>query len=199
VIKISSALTIKKAFGVKPLQHYGLTEGVANISEDVDGNLTIDEDFSCIEFLPSYEIGAYSIIGSSLTNWIMPLLRYDTGDLAVVSDLARHNNRGRIIDSLIGRSNEYVLLPNNIKVGAAALSLIFNSFDEIKISQIRQKTIDSIDIDLVLNIPHDLFDEKKLLKAIKERLGLDIIININYVYNIERTKSGKHRLVISNL
>ena len=195
----SQVQEIKKAFGVKPIQHYGLTEGVANISEDIDGQLAVDEDFSCVEFLSSNEEKEYRIIGTTLTNWTMPLLRYDTGDLALVSDLSKHNNRGRIVDSLLGRSNEYVVLPNNVKVGAAALSLILNTFNEIDVSQIAQRSRDEIDVNVVLNIPRDLFDKRRLSRALKERLGTELAININYVADIERTKSGKYRLVISEL
>src|SRR5690606_3819968 len=42
---------MKKAFGVIPYSHYGLGECVANISEDLDHNLIVDEDFAAVEFI----------------------------------------------------------------------------------------------------------------------------------------------------
>ena len=77
---------ILKAFNTIAYQHYGLTEGVANISQKKDGNLYVDEDFSVVEFIPKSEL-SYSIIGTSLSNWAMPLIRYDTGDQAVIKNM----------------------------------------------------------------------------------------------------------------
>ena len=44
---------IQQAFGVRPRQHYGSTEAVANVSECEQGWLHVDEDFSAVEFEPS--------------------------------------------------------------------------------------------------------------------------------------------------
>ncbi|MEA4888157.1 MAG: hypothetical protein VB070_01630 [Clostridiaceae bacterium] len=190
---------IKKAFGVTPIQHYGLTEGVANISENADGILVVDEDFCCVEFLNPNDNNEYHLVGTTLTNWAMPLLRYDTGDLALVLDTTQNDGHGRMVDCLRGRSNEYVLLPNGVKVGAAAISLILNTFQEINESQIRQQSNSSIEVYVVLNVSNDTFDEKKLLLALRERLGNELIISIKYVSNVEKTKGGKYRLVISEI
>jgi len=192
---------IEKAFCVRPLQHYGLTEGVANISEDRNGELTIDEDFSCVEFL-SYENGNANeqrIIGTSLTNYIMPLIRYETGDLAIVNHPERFNSHGRVIDGLNGRSNEFVMLPNGAKVGAAAISLIINRFNFIEASQIVQNSIDSITVRVICKGKMNQELENEVLTAMHERLSKEINIKIEYVTAFEKTKSGKQRLVISNL
>src|SRR5713226_8555934 len=45
------ASLIERAFGVKPRQHYGMTEAVVNISECERGALHVDEDFAGVEFL----------------------------------------------------------------------------------------------------------------------------------------------------
>ena len=56
---------IERAFGVRPRQHYGLTEAVANISECERGNLHVDEDFSAVEFIPIGEGTRHRVIGTS--------------------------------------------------------------------------------------------------------------------------------------
>ncbi|MFG0331818.1 MAG: hypothetical protein ACF8TS_00525, partial [Maioricimonas sp. JB049] len=48
---------VKRAFGVEPIEHYGMAEGVANISQCPHGGLHVDEDYSAVEFLPG-EAGA---------------------------------------------------------------------------------------------------------------------------------------------
>lgn len=188
---------IKEAFGVKPIQHYGLTEGVANISENPDGSLSVDEDFACVEFVKTSELGI-SIIGTTLTNYAMPLLRYDTGDLAIVSRDGVHNEYGRLVQGLDGRSNEYVELPNGTRVGAAAISLIINDFPEIITSQIVQKSHDEIVVNIILKKDATL-QEKKLMYKLRERFGNDISIEIRMVDSLKKTKSGKQKLVISEI
>ena len=43
---------MEHAFGVRPVQTYGQTENVAIFSQQPDGRILVDEDFSAVEFLP---------------------------------------------------------------------------------------------------------------------------------------------------
>ena len=188
---------MEKVFKCKPAQHYGLTEGVANISQR-NGELTVDEDFSCVEFTPSDNNDEFHIIGTTLTNYAMPLLRYNTGDLAIIKQVGKHNQSGRTVDSLNGRENEYVLLPNGVKVGTAAISLIVNRFQGISQSQIVQHSKDNIDFFIIKSNLTDI-PEDQLLNAFKERLGADMNVAIKYTDSLIKTKSGKQKLIISEI
>lgn len=191
---------ILKAFNTMPYQHYGLTEGVANISQRKDGNLYVDEDFSVVEFIPRGE-SSYSIIGSSLSNWAMPLLRYDTGDQAIIDkSKSRHNDiGGRIVEKINGRTNEFIILEDNSRVSSAALSLVFKDIVSIREAQIVQKERNYIVIRIVKTDTYSVIDEEKTTKNIKERLGRNVKISYEYVDKIPRTKNGKMQLVISEL
>lgn len=46
---------MERAFGVRPVQTYGQTENVAIFSQQPDGRILVDEDFSAVEFLPEEE------------------------------------------------------------------------------------------------------------------------------------------------
>ncbi|HEX4931642.1 MAG TPA: hypothetical protein VFV33_00600, partial [Gemmatimonadaceae bacterium] len=73
---------IERMFGVRPRQHYGLAEGIASISECPEGRLHVDEDFSHVEFVPHRgDAKRWSIVGTTLDNEAMPLLRYECGDV----------------------------------------------------------------------------------------------------------------------
>ena len=189
---------MEKVYCTKPIQHYGLTEGVANISERPNGELTVDEDFACVEFLPTGNANEYRIIGTTLTNFAMPLLRYDTGDLAYITELGKHNEFGRVIDRLNGRQNEFVQLPNGAKVGAAAISLITNRFQGVMQSQIIQHTRDKIDFCIVVS-KTEPFSEDEFRLAIQEKLGTEMQVNIVQVDSLIKTTSGKQKLVISEI
>jgi len=77
---------IERMFGVTPRQHYGLAEGVANISECPQGTLHVDEDYSFVEFIPREHGFGHRIVGTSLDNSAIPFLRYDTGDIATIDE-----------------------------------------------------------------------------------------------------------------
>ncbi len=191
---------ILKAFNTRAYQHYGLTEGVANISQRKDGKLYVDEDFSVVEFIPKSE-SSYSIIGTSLSNWAMPLLRYDTGDQVIINKYDRNNDDigGRVVDKINGRTNEFIVLEDNTRISSAALSLIFKDIISIREAQIVQKDINDIVIRIVKTDAYSSFDEKKTTKGLRERLGKSMKISYEYVEKIPRTKSGKMRLVISEV
>lgn len=189
---------IKNAFGVEPYQHYGLTEGVANISQNTKRTLIVDEDFSCVEFILT-ESGENKIIGTTLTNWAMPLLRYDTGDYAILPKENYIINKGRIIEKLNGRSDEYILRSNGAKVSAAALSLIFHTFTKIRQSQIIQEEKNGIMVKLVVTPEYTSIDETHIIFALKERLGSEIKIKLDYVQSIPKTRNGKYLFIKSNV
>lgn len=182
---------IKKVFCCKPIQHYGLTEGVANISECPDGRLMVDEDFACVEFVPDQENEFCHIIGSTLTNYIMPLIRYDTGDLAVAEE--QPGKHGRIVRMLQGRESEYIETPDGRKIGAAALSLILCHFEEIIAAQIVQESKEQIQVNLITVNP-EKFKRGVLVNEFRKLTGGGVIINA--VTELEKTGSGKQKLIV---
>lgn len=181
----------------KVRQHYGLTEGVASMNQDLLGNWKIDEDFSYVELIPISEDSPNlcHIIGTGFSNEAYPFVRYDTGDLVNVT----YVNGVPQICSIEGRQNEFISLPNNARINSATLSLIFKSIPNIDESQIYQSSLSYIEFRIVKGKDYALDDEKLLIKNIRERIDESIEIKIKYLDKIERTKSGKLRLVISEL
>ena len=189
---------ISQAFGVLPRQHYGSAEAVANISECDRGSLHVDEDFSATEFIP-VDIGpSCRIVGTNFTNPLFPLMRYDTGDLATISDDECLCGRpGRIIEELDGRNDDYVVLPDGSLVGR--LDHIFKDLVHIRESQIYQTERTSITILVVPGPRYDTDHEERLLQEARNRLGTSLQINIERVADLQRSARGKLRLVVSEL
>ncbi len=183
------------AFGVWPKQHYGAAEGAANISENFEGELKIDEDFCVIEFLENIN-DQYRMIGTNLTNYAMPFIRYDTGDLVTLEKECGNVPSLRIKD-IDGRKEDYVLLPDGTKIGR--MNLIFLYLTNIVEAQIIQSNLREINIYLVVNSNYSDIDEKALLDACKLKLGEKIRINLIYVEKIPRTANGKLRFVINEM
>ena len=190
---------IKKVFEVEPKQHYGLTEPVANISECVEGNLHVDEDFAVVEFLPIGD-GRYKIIGTTLTNYAMPFIRYDTGDIAVLDSNLKTCNctyGGRIVKSIDGRKEDYVVLKDGTKIGR--MDHVFKDLVNIIEAQIYQRKPGEIYVRVVRGSKYNFEDEKSLLKELRKRVGEDTEIIIEYVDSLFRSSLGKLRFVISDI
>lgn len=181
---------IKTAFGVYPYQHYGMAEGVANFSENISHSMYVDEDYAAVEFLP--DVDNTEVIGSTLTNFAMPLLKYKVGDFANCVS----TSSGRQITSIDGRNEDYVVLSNGVKVGR--LDHIFKDMVNIKEAQIKQREIGAIIINIVKGPYYSEKDETVLLNEVKSRLK-DILVEINYTDKIPRTNNGKLRFVVSGL
>lgn len=192
---------IERAFGIKPRQHYGLAEGVANVSECDRGRLHIDEDFSAVEFIPAGAEGVFKIVGTSLVNMATAFIRYETGDIAVLSQEAAAcscGRPGRILQKIDGRDEDYVVLPNGAHVGR--LDHIFKDLTNIAEAQIYQERLGRVVLRVARSRNYSDHDERQLLKEARQRLGADTEILIEYHRDrLERSSSAKLRFVVQRI
>lgn len=193
----AQARVIQKAFGPRPIEHYGLAEGVANASSCAEGLLHIDEDFSFVELLP-HESGATRIIGTGFTNPAFPLVRYDTGDLArVLPGRCSCGRPGRLLESIDGRREDIVITRTGARVGR--LDHIFKDMQKVRSAQIRQDVPGEVTI---LVVPEPDFDERsqqQIDSEIRLRFGEDLAYSIDLVDSIQHVPGTKFRFVVSSL
>ncbi|WP_279091898.1 hypothetical protein [Butyricimonas virosa] len=182
-----------KAFDCMPRTHYGMTESVANFSERIDGVMEVDEDYAAVEFVNSGDL--CKIVGTNLMNYSMPLLRYDTSDLALIDGSI--GTSGRIVKFVDGRSGDFILFPNGKKIGA--LSALFSDTTSIKEAQIYQAKDYSITIKYVPHNENFEDDISLVNKLLRERIGDELLITFMRVDKIPRTQSGKLRYVLSDV
>ena len=183
---------MEQAFGVTPHQHYGMTEDVANISENKDHVMYVDEDYSAVEFVP-YN-GGHMIVGTSLTNFAMPLLRWETNDCAQVE--TQPDGSRRVI-SLDGRSEDIITLPDGRKIGR--LDHVFREAVHFKEVQIYQHKDYSITIYAVKTQDDVTADEKIGLSKLRQSIGNAVKAEFKYVDEIPRTSRNKLRFVVSEI
>ncbi len=190
---------IAKAFGTVPRQHYGMAEGVANASECPDGKLHIDEDFSAVELVKDKSTGLFQITGTGFTNKAFPLVRYISGDLAHYdpAETCDCGRPGRIIRSVDGRMEDYIILANGARIGRT--DHIFKDMVNIREAQIYQHLPGKITVRISKNSAYNEGDQKRLLEEIEKFLGTDMQTSIEYREHIPRTANGKLRLVVSDI
>lgn len=178
-------------------QVYGLTEGVASICEDINGELKVDEDFAYTEFIPLDENNPElcRIVGTGFNNPAFPMIRYETGDLATVKI---DENGVRHILQIDGRTVDSIKLPNGRRISSTSMTN-FEYTQQVKEVQFYQEDLYNIYVRIVKRPGYDEEEEKKVIASIRERLPQEVQIHLEYVDKIERTKNGKIRYIISNI
>ena len=188
---------IEHYFG-RVFDRYGQSERVAHIAMCERGNHHYTMDYSVIEFLPTEYSDLYKIVGTTLHNAAMPLIRYDTNDLARISH--RTCDCGRafpVVDSIAGRLEDYIATPAGKSVGG--MGIAFGGVANIVEGQIIQERLDLLRVLIVATADFNDKDRNVLLKNMRSRLGEDLEIIVQPVDSIPRTRSGKFTTTVSKL
>lgn len=140
------------------------------------------------------------IIVTDLVNYGMPFIRYEIGDIGVLSNRACACGRGLpLLESIGGRISDLLFTPDKKKV--SPVTIIPNMFHLIGIlNQFRiiQDRYDHITIQMVRPEPSE-----KLLRrqgeAIESIFGPAMQVSYEYVEHIAPLKSGKYSFVVSRI
>ena len=190
----------RDAFGARVIDQYGLSEGVANISQCEYGTYHVDEDFAHVEFLPiaADQPNVCRIVGTHYFNEAMPLLRYDTGDVATLSDDSCECGRSlKPIAKIDGRIESVIHTPDGRHVGR--LDFIFKDTREVVEAQIIQPAVEEIVLKVVTTDDYDHASESNIRAKVAKYLGDDIQLRFDYVDMIPREENGKFRAIISDV
>lgn len=180
-------------------EHYGLAEGVANISECEQGALHVDEDFSFVELVEvPGDPDVREIVGTNWTNPAFPLVRYRTGDLVKVGEQGCACGRtSRVVTEIHGRREDVIKLPDGRLIGR--LDHMFKDMVNITEAQIHQYEPGRIEVRIVKGSDYSGDDEQVLSRNIRERIGAAPELEFRYVSDLEREPSGKLKFVVSHL
>ena len=186
---------IKEVFGVTPLQVYGQSENVAIFSQKKDGRIYVDDDFSAVEFLEDGKEQA-EIVGTSLYNYAMPLIRYSMKDYVTLPEQRIVNGR-RVVESVDGRNEDYVYLKDGRKIGK--LDHVFKDTTNFAEVQIHQKA--NYDIEVLVVPSGENWENDELISRKQFEISLGNAVNISYRYvnSIEKNKNGKMKFVVSEI
>lgn len=181
-----------RAFGTRPIQGYAMTEQVATFREYPDGHMYVIEDLYAVEFLETETPEVYRVVGTNLTNYAMPLLRYDTRDLVRYKE----TEKGREILHIDGREEDNIKLRSGV---IRRLDFVFKDQVNITEAQIVQKSLDLVEFKIVKGKNYTQADEQVLTRDISEYLAGRIDYKIAYVEEIPKTKNGKMKFIVSEV
>ena len=189
---------MEQAFRCKVFNQYGSRE-IPNIAcECRHGNQHI---FTDMVYLESQIINREDrLIITSLTNKIMPFIRYDIGDSGKLKDGdCACGSPFPMMEMGLCRSNDLIKTSGGKSIHPSYFNGLLYGQTDIRQYQYIQSELDK----MTLNIVSPAKLRIETLDAIRESLRRDIdenmVLEINYVDEIKRSISGKHRFVISNL
>jgi phenylacetate-CoA ligase len=189
---------IIEAFGSEVTDLYGQTEHCCIISECEKHQYHVDMEFGIVELLPidAQRDRECRIVCTGLRNPVMPLIRYDTGDLATpVSGDCLCGRKSQCIKHIDGRIESCIFTPDGRQLGR--LDHLFKSGRSIQEAQFVQDSIGEVTIRIVRSRGYGEPQERAFLTAARGLLGEQIRIHLDYVEAIPREANGKFRQVIS--
>ncbi len=193
---------IQKVYRCEVYDAYSGVEVCCQASECEHHRMHISPDVGIIELLDEDDQPVRPgvqgrIVATGLLNFAQPLIRYDTGDIAILSEKSCPCGRQMpVIEELVGRIEDTVIT----KDGRVTVRFhgIFIGLDNVKEGQVVQEDYDRFRVRLVVKPEFGDAEKKIIYDRFEQRLG-EIDLEFDFVDQIERTESGKFKAVISRV
>jgi phenylacetate-CoA ligase len=200
----SQRKVIEEVFQCKVFDSYGHMERTVAISECPSGGYHVNLEYGIMEIEQvknsDEKSGIGRIIGTSLHNFSMPLIRYEVGDLV---ELKKENvscscKRGLpLVERIHGRREDSVITPDGRVL--TSIFVIFELVEDIELGQIVQEDKNRLLLRIVKKESYTKESEKKLISVVRDFVGNAMKIDIEYtgIEEIKRDDSHKFRVVVS--
>ena len=181
---------IEERFNCKVFDWYGQAERVAAIGTCEKGRKHLLSDYSIVEL---YGDKKQEIIGTSLNNVAMPLVRYATGDYIEVDPSKCECGRiFPLVKKIYGREDKVITLSDGRQF--SRLNHVFKGVNNLIESQIVQTASDTFVLNIVTGLDFKKENENIIMKNAQERLG-NVNIKINKCDQIPRGANGKFEFI----
>ncbi len=199
-----------KVFGCETYSYYSINEVDAIASECPEhSGYHVSAEHAIVEIVDDADklvsVGEEGrILVTSLHNYGMPFIRYDVGDIGVISDKVCPCGRGLpLLTAIKGRVSDFIFTRSGGCIPGVAVNWAFFANLGIEQFQILQESYEKVMVKIVLakgyHQEHVNEVVHKIVRQFKSELGEDMDIVIELVARIPPTRIGKRRLVISNV
>jgi phenylacetate-CoA ligase len=136
------------------------------------------------------------IVVTDLFNYAMPLIRYDTGDIAIWKNGPECGWRSPVFQSIEGQKVDLIFDSRGNKKSPHKISVLLEPFDRLLQYQFIQEG--ARQYILKLNGSEGKYDDAVFVNLLKDFLGQDAEISIEHIYEIPVLASGKRKEVVNN-
>jgi phenylacetate-CoA ligase len=193
---------IEEVFGCPIYERYGAREfGVIASQCEHRGGLHVNAEKLHVELDEERadEAGRAPILITDLVNMVMPMIRYEIGDLGL-----RQSSEcacGRALPSIagiVGRVTDFIVTPSGKRVsGVAAATYLITNCPGVGQVQIVQRALDHVVLRCVVSDGFDAAAKEKLIARGREFFGDGVSVEVEQVETIPRGPTGKWRFSIS--
>jgi phenylacetate-CoA ligase len=196
---------IERALCGRVFDFYGVAERVVFAMECAEHRgLHVAPEYGILELAEPEEQhaeGLFEIVGTSLNNFAMPIIRFRTGDLTAPLDPGPCpcGRSMPLIRAIETRAGDMIVTPEGRHVTFSGLTHAFMGLANIKRSQLVQEAADRLNVRIVPARSFGGTDRDNLIAGLRAYLGDAIRIDLELVTDIPRDPSGKYRWVISRV
>lgn len=141
-----------------------------------------------------------TLLGTTLHNMAMPLIRYVTNDRTVVkAALCECGRESSLMADVTTKAEDTLTLKDGRLISPSVLTHPFKPLDCIEGSQIVQTAPDAVTVRIVPGGDYTDAHTRHLIDELGERLGSDVKVDVQLVDRLETSSNGKFKWVISHV
>jgi phenylacetate-CoA ligase len=192
---------IRERLAGRIMDMYGMAERVAFATQCEYGSMHLNPDYSHVEILDDYgepTDGYGHIVGTTLHNLAMPLVRYR------LSDRTRwrhgHCACGRpfpMIEPVTGKLEDRITGGDGMEVSPSVLTFAFKGVENVRKSQVAQTGPGQWELRLVPDAHFSPADQDKLLHNIRHLVDPTVQVKVVLRGDLPNTEAGKFRWVVN--
>ncbi len=199
VLSMEMKEKIKDTMGCAVVDRYSNEEnGFLAQTRDMSDEFLVNTSGFFIEILKQdsdepVEIGELGrIVVTDLYSFAVPLIRYDTGDLAILGE--KKDTWTTMLKTIQGRKVDLIYDTHGNKMTSHTWGVYMWKFDKIKQYQFIQKG--PKEYTLKVNGAKEFYTDEEFVELIKQILGEEAQVTIEHVDGIPSLKSGKFKKTI---
>jgi phenylacetate-CoA ligase len=193
-------LHIQRVFGTRVYDFYSMTERVAFAAECEHGRMHVNPEYSVVEIVDARgrpTDGEGTIVGTSLHNHVMPLIRYRMNDTARWSrEPCPCGRTYPVIEKISGRLADQLYDLDGRAVNCTVVSFAFDGMKHIRKAQVAQVAERQWLIRIVPAAGFSATDGERVLARLATEVSPRIAARIELVDDIGALPSGKYKWVV---
>jgi len=195
---------ISEYFGCEVFDVYCLEERVVIAAEcEKHTKHHIFSEYGIVELVedgyPVSEDKAGEIVATSLNNYGMPFIRYNTKDVGYFVKENCPCGRGLPLLGLIGGRKRNFVVSKSGSVISITIVDIPNATDNVQQFQFVQREQGRLELKIIRKKDFTQTDLGKIEKKVREKFSDDMEVEISFVDSITKTQTGKQPLLIQRL
>lgn len=195
---------IENTFGAPVFDWYGLGEPAITMMEcEAHEGMHVNMEYGVCELHPDPGLpdNQRRIVATSLHNTAMPLIRYETRDIAVVGS-GSECSCGRtlpLIERILGRSDDFLYGSGGRALPSVNFYTLFYDYPELLRFQMEQEFMNEIIVRISCPGGWDMNRRAQFLEAFRTRVGEDVAIILLENEQFSQSGEGKTPVIIQRI